>query len=136
VALVDLQEMQNQMRATLDQGLSDLQSKQGQGGLPQLPPSDIGAENAPFANQVQADANAATELSQVAKDADRAEQDVLAQGGNAGGAPATISLGMSTTEVEQAMGRPQSVANVGTKKIYVYNNMKVTFIDGKVADVQ
>ncbi|HEY2016439.1 MAG TPA: hypothetical protein VGH38_23200, partial [Bryobacteraceae bacterium] len=32
VALDDLQEMQNQMRATIDQGLGDLQSKQGQGG--------------------------------------------------------------------------------------------------------
>jgi hypothetical protein len=39
VQLTDLQEMQNQMRATIDQGLQDLQAKQGQGGLPPAPPS-------------------------------------------------------------------------------------------------
>jgi len=37
VGLVDLQEMQNHMRATLDQGLSELHRKQGQGGLPVAP---------------------------------------------------------------------------------------------------
>jgi hypothetical protein len=32
--LTDLQEMQNHMRETIDQGLQDLQAKQGKGGLP------------------------------------------------------------------------------------------------------
>ena len=36
--LVDLQEMQNHMRATIDHGLEELQSKQGKGGLPAAPP--------------------------------------------------------------------------------------------------
>ena len=39
VQLTDLQEMQNQMRATIDQGLQELQAKQGKGGLPPAPPS-------------------------------------------------------------------------------------------------
>jgi len=34
------------------------------------------------------------------------------------------------------MGRPKDIANVGSKKIYVYPSMKVIFIDGKVNDVQ
>ena len=39
VQLTDLQEMQNSMRETIDQGLQDLQAKQGKGGLPPAPPS-------------------------------------------------------------------------------------------------
>ena len=39
VAFSDLQEMQNHMRETIDQGLQDLQAKQGTGGIPALPPS-------------------------------------------------------------------------------------------------
>jgi hypothetical protein len=37
VGLADLQEMQNHMRATIDQGLGELHSKQGKGGFPALP---------------------------------------------------------------------------------------------------
>ena len=43
VQLQDLQEMQNHMRETIDQGLQTLQSRQGQGGLPPLPPERRGA---------------------------------------------------------------------------------------------
>jgi hypothetical protein len=38
IGLADLQEMQNHMRATIDQGLAELRSKQGK-GLPAAPPS-------------------------------------------------------------------------------------------------
>ena len=40
----DLQEMQNSMRQNLDNGLKELQAKQGTGGIPQAPPS---AQTAP-----------------------------------------------------------------------------------------
>ena len=142
VALADLQEMQNQMRATIDQGLGDLQSKQGQGGLPPLPPSAAGpATNAPYAAQVQPDATAAADLSQASQEADRAEQDVVNQsmtgaGGAAGGPPATVALGQSIQDVEAIMGKPSNVADLGSKKIYVYRDLKITFVDGKVTDVQ
>ncbi|HTD54371.1 MAG TPA: hypothetical protein VK670_03240, partial [Silvibacterium sp.] len=43
VAVDDLQEMQNHMRETIDTGLQELQSKQGQNGLPALPTSAAGA---------------------------------------------------------------------------------------------
>ena len=39
VSLADLQEMQNHMRATIDQGLGELHSKQGKDGYPALPPA-------------------------------------------------------------------------------------------------
>ena len=41
VGLADLQEMQNHMRATIDHGLDELQSKQGQGGMPAAPPDAV-----------------------------------------------------------------------------------------------
>jgi hypothetical protein len=137
VALNDLQEMQNQMRATIDKGLGDLQSKQGQGGLPTLPAGAAAPPDNAFGNQVQPDANVATEITQVAQDASRQEQDIVNQSlDNSSGTPPTISLGMTVSEVEQIMGKPKDVANVGTKRIYVYSSMKVIFIDGKVNDVQ
>lgn len=41
VGLADLQEMQNHMRATLDQGLAELHSKQGKNGMPAAPPAAV-----------------------------------------------------------------------------------------------
>lgn len=52
-------------------------------------------------------------------------------------APVTLRLGMTPEEVELAQGaRPQKVIDLGGKKIFVYSDMKITFVDGKVTDVQ
>jgi hypothetical protein len=50
--------------------------------------------------------------------------------------PKTIALGQTKDEVIAALGQPQKVVNLGTKEIYIYSDMKVTFLNGKVADVQ
>ncbi len=50
--------------------------------------------------------------------------------------PPTIAIGESSTQVLQAMGMPQQMIDLGKKKTYVYQNMKVIFIDDKVSDVQ
>ena len=34
------------------------------------------------------------------------------------------------------LGAPTRIANLGPNTIYYYNDMKVTFTDGKVSDVQ
>ena len=34
------------------------------------------------------------------------------------------------------MGTPEKIINLGSKLIYVYKDIKVTFLNGKVADVQ
>jgi hypothetical protein len=34
------------------------------------------------------------------------------------------------------LGQPKSVVDLGAKKIYVYPDMKITFNNGKVTDVQ
>jgi hypothetical protein len=50
--------------------------------------------------------------------------------------PPTISIGESSSQVLQAMGMPQQMIDLGSKKTYIYKNMKVVFVDDKVSDVQ
>jgi hypothetical protein len=50
--------------------------------------------------------------------------------------PQTIQLGQTTDEVQAALGPPQKIVNLGPKQIYVYKDLKVTFLKGKVTDVQ
>ena len=139
VPIQELQEMQNEMRATLDQGLTEFQSRNGKGGLPPLPPATDGVVNASFAGSVTPDANVVSELSQVAQEADRSEQDVVRQidAPQAGGSgPITISFGQSIDEVVSILNQPEKIVDLGAKKIYVYKDMKITFTDGRVSDVQ
>jgi hypothetical protein len=35
-----------------------------------------------------------------------------------------------------ALGKPDKIVNLGAKQIYVYKDLKVTFLNGKVSDVQ
>jgi hypothetical protein len=68
------------------------------------------------------------------------------QGGQKGGGgqqqqqqqaePQSIEKGMTTEQVEAAMGQPDKKVNLGPKQIYVYKDLKVTFLNGKVFDVQ
>jgi hypothetical protein len=50
--------------------------------------------------------------------------------------PATISMGQSKEQVAAALGQPERVAKAGNKEIYFYKDLKVTFVDGKVSDIQ
>jgi hypothetical protein len=141
VQLTDLQEMQNHMRETIDQGLAELQSRQGKGGLPPLPAAAAGGPvDSAIAADVRPDADVANELSQAAQEADQGEQDVVSQSGgadvNPASGPVTISLGQSMADVESINGRPDKVIDLGAKKIYVYKDLKITFTDGRVSDVQ
>jgi hypothetical protein len=51
-------------------------------------------------------------------------------------APETIQMGMTTDQVQGALGQPAKVVNLGPKQIYVYKDLKVTFFNGRVVDVQ
>ncbi len=51
-------------------------------------------------------------------------------------APANIVLGMALNDVTTALGQPEKMVNLGKKQIYVYKDLKITFVDGKVTDVQ
>jgi hypothetical protein len=74
------------------------------------------------------------------------DQGGQAQGGPQGGPPGgpppppaqpqTIQLGQTTDQVVAAIGQPDKIVNLGAKQIYVYKDIKVTFLKGKVSDVQ
>jgi hypothetical protein len=50
--------------------------------------------------------------------------------------PQTIEVGMTPDQVTAAMGQPDKIVKLTTKQIYYYKDMKVTFVNGKVSDVQ
>jgi hypothetical protein len=65
---------------------------------------------------------------------DQGQQPAVAQPAQA--EPASIEKGMTPDQVEAAMGQPEKKVNLGAKQIYVYKDLKVTFLNGKVSDVQ
>ncbi len=50
--------------------------------------------------------------------------------------PQTIDKGQTTDQVQAALGKPDKIVNLGAKQIWVYKDLKVTFLNGKVSDVQ
>jgi hypothetical protein len=138
VNLDDLQEMENHMRESIDQGLQQLSKNQGQGGLPAAPAS---AQIQPAVYTSAApppDPNAASELQQAAQEGDQAQSEVTQQVSQESGTPVTtptIVAGQTISEVEGILGQPTSKALLGPKVVYNYNGMKVTFMGGRVTDV-
>jgi hypothetical protein len=148
VQLADLQEMQNHMRQTIDQGMQELLQKEGKGGLPQAPAS---AQAAPVESAMAASApppppenEVAAEINQESRQADVVEKDAATEADRsapvetaaAPAQPQSISVGQSIEEVTGALGQPSRIADIGTKKIYLYKDLKVTFVNGKVTDIQ
>ena len=129
VAVADLQEMQNHMRETIDQGLQELQAKQGTGGIPALPPS---ANGQPAQAQYAAvapppDPNAGAEIQQQVQQADQAANTVsqtvgLPPGPGPEAVPAAlaafVTVGRSQTpdQVKAALGAP---AIAKPQKVYL-----------------
>ncbi|HTX36561.1 MAG TPA: hypothetical protein VME43_16140 [Bryobacteraceae bacterium] len=50
-------------------------------------------------------------------------------------APRVLKLGMTMQQVKDGFGEPASIVDLGSKVIYVYKDKKVTFVNGKVSDV-
>jgi hypothetical protein len=50
--------------------------------------------------------------------------------------PPTIVLGETMDQVTAAFGQPLKVAKLGAKTIFYYKDMKVTFTNGKVSNVE
>lgn len=50
--------------------------------------------------------------------------------------PPTVALGQTPDQVVAILGQPQKKAELGTKQIYFYKDVKVTFVNGKVKDIQ
>ncbi len=157
ISLEDLQDMENHMRGTIDQGLAELQTHPAQSGLPAPPPAAAAPPvQADFAAAAPAvDNNVSTVLNQEAHNADQIEQQVVTESQSAQPSqpadnsanasvpanpppsqPPTISLGQTIDQVVAIMGKPVQIADLGSKKIYKYKDMKITFLNGKVSDVQ
>jgi hypothetical protein len=50
--------------------------------------------------------------------------------------PPTIALGQTKDEVIAGFGQPMRIAKLGVKENFYYKDMKVTFTNGKVSNVQ
>ncbi len=92
---------------------------------------------------------AAAQAAQAAPQAAPAEQPAAAAAAPADAAPAaieppppppadppTVKLGQTPDEVVAALGQPVKMAKLPTKEIYYYKDLKVTFVNGKVKDIQ
>ena len=87
-------------------------------------------ENVMIGNDTQAQSN------QPQGQLEQAQQGQPAQQEQAQPDPKTIQLGQSTDEVQAALGKPEKIVNLGPKQLYVYRDLKITFVNGKVSDVQ
>jgi hypothetical protein len=163
VELTDLQEMHNHLLSNIDKGMTEMKDHPGQGGLPAPPAEAIsGTKQAPYAAAAPAaDPNGAAELDQTAQQGVQAEQQVVAEatgpdaaepaGASPIGAtaspvqsaaapasrgPQVIALGQTPQQVIAIKGQPTSKADMAGKTMYFYPDMKITFKNGKLADVQ
>jgi hypothetical protein len=150
VAVTDLQDMQNHMRETIDQGMSELQSKQGKDGLPAIPASAAAppAKAAFAAGASGPDPGAEKEIVEQSQEADQAEKEILSQAGPDGPEPSVpsgknnpppvpfLAPGKSFDQITAEFGQPKKIIALGPKTIYLYDDKKVIFQDGKVTDVQ
>ena len=50
--------------------------------------------------------------------------------------PPTIALGQIEDQVTAILGQPLKAARLGAKVIFYYKDMKVTFTNGKVSNVE
>jgi hypothetical protein len=142
--LQDLQEMHNAMMATVDRGLGEMQAKKGQDGIPALPPGSTGTIDSPYAAEAP-DEDVAGELSGVIQETDRAEQEAIDQVAPAstqltfstsGAAQPTLVPGLSIDQAKAIQGEPQRIVEVENRKIYVYKNLKITFTNGRLTDIE
>jgi hypothetical protein len=50
--------------------------------------------------------------------------------------PASVQMGMTPDQVVGILGQPDKIVNLGAKQLYIYKDLKVTFMNGKVTDAQ
>ena len=146
VAMNDLQELQNHMRQTIDQGLGEVQKQEGK-GLPKAPASAAApvVQAAYIQTAPPPEINISIELAQQDKEGDDTERDANQEAlGPAApsastassAAPVELAKGQTIAQVKVLMGEPKNVINVGAKQVYVYPDTKITFAVGKVIDIQ
>jgi hypothetical protein len=161
LALTDLQDMQNYMRATIDHGLDEFHSRLGTLGLPSAPAAaQAAAVPAAFATDAPppeqniglqistqqqrakayeesyADRSASQGAASIPPTSTSSSAAQAASSPDTGKSPASLSLHQTIDGVVKAMGKPDKIITLGNKTIYYYKDLTVTFTDGKVTDVQ
>ena len=48
----------------------------------------------------------------------------------------TVELEQTPEQVKAILGQPDKIVSLGAKKIFVYKDMKIVFVDERVSDVQ
>ncbi len=61
---------------------------------------------------------------------------LIPEGEVAAASTKTVQLGQTPEEVKAILGAPDNIIKLGPKEMFVYKNIKVIFVDGKVSDVQ
>jgi hypothetical protein len=101
--------------------------------------SDDSAKSGDNGNQQQAAGGDANQQ-QAAAGGDANQQPAAAEAPAApaapAGPPATVEIGQTPDQVTAILGQPEKIINLGPKQIYVYKDLKVTFVKGKVTDAQ
>jgi hypothetical protein len=46
-----------------------------------------------------------------------------------------VSFGQTIEQVTTLLGQPSRIVDVGAKKVYIYSDFKITFVDGKVTAI-
>jgi hypothetical protein len=158
VPFADVIEMNNHMRATIDEGLKNLRGSQGKGAIPELPALAAAAPTrAQFArNLTTADPDVGQILRIESQRAEELEQSVRADTEGAAqplsalrseplspeaalgtSRVSEVKIGQSETEVTAILGEPQSTSFLGgLHKVLQYPGGKITFADGLVSVVE
>jgi hypothetical protein len=103
--------------------------------------SDDSAKSGDSGNQQQAAGGGDANQQQAAAGGDANQQPAAAAQAPAAPAapaapPATVEIGQTPDQVTAILGQPEKIINLGPKQIYVYKDLKVTFVKGKVTDAQ
>ena len=106
--------------------------------------SDDSAKSGDSGNQQQAAGGGDANQQQASAGGDANQQPAAAAPAPAAAAapaapaapPATVEIGQTPDQVTAILGQPEKILNLGTKQIYVYKDLKVTFVKGKVTDAQ
>jgi hypothetical protein len=159
VNLDDLQEMQNHLLSNIDKGMAEMKDHPGQGGLPAPPAAVIqGTKPAPYVSAAPvADPNGAAQLDEQSQQGAQLENEAVAEANAPDslatanspaemanvapaaaphGGPVTVSLGNTEAQVIAQKGSPLNKVVFPTKTVYIYADMKITFVKGKLTDVQ
>jgi len=99
------------------------QEAKGNGGKQQAPAADAGQQQQAAAEPAANAAPAPIEPPPPPPDAPAAP-------------PPTVAMDQTPDQVTAILGQPQKKAKIGTKEIYFYKDIKVTFVNGKVKDIQ